>query len=241
MIFPAIDLKNGQSVRLYQGDFSKDTLIETTPEKQAQKINAAGISALHLVDLDGAKAGKPQNLEVVKKIRDSFSGIIEIGGGIRNIAALQQYLEMGINRVILGSVALKNPEFTKKALQEFGAEKIVIGVDGTDSKVAVSGWLEQSNVLMSELIEKMIISGAKHFIVTDVKRDGTLQGANVELLIKLQTLFPQANIIASGGIRDLRDITELRSKGIKDAIVGKSLFEGTLTLKEIAEVNTIVS
>lgn len=237
MILPAIDLQNGQSVRLYQGDFTKETIISPAPVKQAKEINAAGVYALHLVDLDGAKAGFPKNLAVIKKIRAEFTGLIEVGGGIRSLDTIETYLAMGIDRLILGSVALKDPAFTKQVLAKFGPERIVIGVDGTDGKVAVDGWLKQSEVMMATLINEMQQAGAKHFIVTDVAKDGTMTGVNMDLLTSLQKQFPQANIIASGGIRDLQDILALQAAGIADAVAGKALYEGSLTLEEIAGVN----
>ncbi|KRL02697.1 1-(5-phosphoribosyl)-5-[(5-phosphoribosylamino)methylideneamino]imidazole-4-carboxamide isomerase [Liquorilactobacillus capillatus] len=236
MIFPAIDLQGGKSVRLFQGDFTRKILINEDPVEQAQKINESGLSQLHLVDLDGAKAGKPQNLNVIKHIREKFEGLIELGGGIRNFEQLRSYLGLGLNRIIIGSAALKDPNFVKKALAQYGAEKIVIGVDGTNGKVAINGWLEQSETTMMDLIAAMRQVGARHFIVTDVARDGTMQGANVELLLGLKRSFQDCNIIASGGVRNLEDIKNLRKNGIDDIIVGKALYEGELTLKQIAEV-----
>ena len=237
MIFPAIDLQDGRSVRLYKGDFAKETIINQDPVDQASQYEAAGVGALHLVDLDGAKAGKPVNVDIVKNVRAAFTGILEIGGGIRDKAAVDLYLEMGVNRVILGSVALKNPELTKEVIAEYGAERIVIGVDGKDGKVAADGWLDQSDVPMTELIGAMVAAGAKYFIVTDVDRDGTMQGANEALLSSLQDQFPTARIVASGGVRNLEDIKNLEKCGVVDSIVGKALYEGTITLEEIAAFN----
>ena len=239
MIFPAIDLQNGRSVRLYKGDFAKETIINPNPVDQAEQYEAAGAQALHLVDLDGAKAGKPVNIDVMRNVRVAFSGVLEIGGGIRDEAAVKLYMDMNIDRIILGSVALKNPGFTKTMLKIYGGDRIVIGVDGFGGKVATEGWLDQSEVLMSDLIATMIEAGAKHFIVTDVDRDGTMTGANEDLLQELQLQFPKANIIASGGIRHKEDIMSLRKKGIKDSVLGKALYEGTITLDEIAELNRL--
>ena len=237
MIFPAIDLQDGRSVRLYKGDFAKETIINPNPVDQASQYESAGVGALHLVDLDGAKAGKPVNVDIVKNVRAAFTGILEIGGGIRDKAAVDLYLEMGVNRVILGSVALKNPELTKEVVAEYGAERIVIGVDGKDGKVAAEGWLDQSDVPMTDLIGAMVAAGAKYFIVTDVDRDGTMQGANEALLSSLQDQFPTARIVASGGVRNLEDIKNLEKCGVVDSIVGKALYEGTITLEEIAAFN----
>ena len=237
MIFPAIDLQDGRSVRLYKGDFAQETVINPDPVDQAKQYEDAKVGALHLVDLDGAKAGKPVNVDIVKAVRQAFTGILEIGGGIRDKAAVDLYLGLGVDRVILGSVALKNPELTKQVIAEYGAERIVIGVDGKNGKVAAEGWLDQSDVPMTDLIGAMIEGGAKHFIVTDVDRDGTMQGANEDLLGDLQKIFPTARIVASGGVRNLEDIKSLEAKGVMDSIVGKALYEGTITLEEIAEYN----
>ena len=228
MIFPAIDLQDGRSVRLYKGDFAKETIINPDPVDQASQYEAAGVGALHLVDLDGAKAGKPVNVDIVKRVRAAFTGVLEIGGGIRDKAAVDLYLEMGVNRVILGSVALKNPELTKQ---------VIAGVDGKNGKVAAEGWLDQSDVPMTDLIGAMVAAGAKYFIVTDVDRDGTMQGANEDLLGSLQDQFPTARIVASGGVRNLEDIKNLEQRGVVDSIVGKALYEGTITLEEIAAFN----
>lgn len=237
MIFPAIDLQDGRSVRLYKGDFAKETIINPNPVDQASQYETAGVGALHLVDLDGAKAGKPVNVDIVKRVRAAFTGVLEIGGGIRDKAAVDLYLEMGVNRVILGSVALKNPELTKQVIAEYGPERIVIGVDGKNGKVAAEGWLDQSDVPMTDLIGAMVAAGAKYFIVTDVDRDGTMQGANEDLLGSLQDQFPTACIVASGGVRNLEDIKNLEQRGVVDSIVGKALYEGTITLEEIAAFN----
>ena len=233
MIFPAIDLQDGRSVRLYKGDFAQETVINPNPVDQAKQYEEAKVGALHLVDLDGAKAGKPVNVDIVKAVREAFTGILEIGGGIRNKEAVDLYLGLGVDRVILGSVALKNPELTKQVI----AERIVIGVDGKNGKVAAEGWLDQSDVPMTDLIGAMVEGGAKYFIVTDVDRDGTMQGANEDLLGNLQKEFPTARIVASGGVRNLEDIKSLEAKGVMDSIVGKALYEGTITLEEIAAYN----
>ncbi|MDU7795656.1 MAG: 1-(5-phosphoribosyl)-5-[(5-phosphoribosylamino)methylideneamino] imidazole-4-carboxamide isomerase [Veillonella parvula] len=229
MIFPAIDLQDGRSVRLYKGDFAQETVINPDPVAQAKQYEAAKVGALHLVDF--------VNVDIVKAVRAAFTGILEIGGGIRDKEAVDLYLSLGVDRVILGSVALKNPELTKQVIAEYGAERIVIGVDGKNGKVAAEGWLDQSDVPMPDLIGAMVEGGAKYFIVTDVDRDGTMQGANEELLGNLQKEFPIARIVASGGVRNLGDIKSLEQKGVMDSIVGKALYEGTITLEEIAEYN----
>lgn len=236
MIFPAIDLHNGQSVRLYQGDYDKVTLINKNPVAQAKDIINTGVNQLHLVDLDGAKTGRPENYTVISDIRKNFDGFLELGGGIRDEKIASMYLDLGIDRIIIGSAAIENPQFVKKLLKRYGGDRIVIGVDGANGKVAVNGWLEQSDVKMSDLIKTMMDDGAKSFIVTDVARDGTMQGPNLDLLMKLYQELPTANLVASGGIRDLKDLHNLKALGITDVIIGKALYEKTITLKDIAEV-----
>lgn len=189
MIIPAIDLKDGHSVRLYQGDYAKQMLVAQVPEEQAKAIDEAGLNALHLVDLDGAKAKHPVNTETVRKIRRNFEGYIELGGGIRTLEDISACLEIGIDRVILGSVAVTDPELVKNALQKFGEEKIAIGIDGTNDKVAVNGWLEKTEVTLEELMKEMEAIGAKYFIVTDTSKDGTLAGPNIDLYRNLKKNF----------------------------------------------------
>lgn len=237
MWIPAIDLSNGQSVRLYQGDFDQKTLINADPLTQAQAIEQAGLTALHLVDLDGAKAGNPQNLAVIKQLVAQTNLAIELGGGIRSLEQIRQFLELGISRVIIGSTAIKQPEMVQQAVAEFGAAKVVVGVDGRREMVATHGWLDTAIVSMAELIDQMVGYGVRHFIVTDIDRDGTMQGPNVALLVKLQQQFSDAEIIASGGIRSIADLQDLRTHGIQSAVIGKALAAGGMTLAELKAVN----
>ncbi|MQS76061.1 1-(5-phosphoribosyl)-5-[(5-phosphoribosylamino)methylideneamino]imidazole-4-carboxamide isomerase [Companilactobacillus halodurans] len=241
MIFPAIDLHNSQSVRLYQGDYQKVTLINKDPVTQAQEIAKQGVNQIHLVDLDGAKSGHLENYEMIENIRRHFAGFLEFGGGIRDEKTARMYLDMGIDRIIIGSAAIENPDFVKRLLKEYGGKRIVIGVDGKDGKVAVNGWIEQSNILMEDLIKEMMNQGAQSFIVTDVARDGTMTGPNLNLLMLLSQKIPQANLVASGGVRNKKDLHNLRALGIQDVIIGKALYEKTITLKQIVEVENGVS
>ncbi|AZZ59963.1 1-(5-phosphoribosyl)-5-[(5-phosphoribosylamino)methylideneamino]imidazole-4-carboxamide isomerase [Oenococcus sp. UCMA 16435] len=236
MIFPAIDLHVGQSVRLYQGDFNQATLINPDPVVQAQQINSAGLQQLHLVDLDGAKNGQPKNYPTIAAIRNAFNGMLELGGGIRNYNLATRYLKLGIDRLILGSIALTNPALVKRLLAEFGGDRIVIGIDGQNGYVAINGWLDQSQTRMITLMKTMLASGAKNFIVTDVARDGTMQGPNLDLYKALHNELPIANLIASGGVRNMTDIQTLQALGLPDIIIGKALAVGTVTLTDLAEV-----
>ncbi|WP_125760509.1 1-(5-phosphoribosyl)-5-[(5-phosphoribosylamino)methylideneamino]imidazole-4-carboxamide isomerase [Companilactobacillus hulinensis] len=236
MIFPAIDIHNGKSVRLFKGDYRKITLINENPVEQAQEILNSGVNQLHIVDLDGAKSGKPENYEIIKQIRQSFNGFIELGGGIRDYVIAHEYLELGIDRIIVGSAAVEEPGFVKDLLQEYGCERIVIGVDGVDGKVSINGWVDQSNIDMEDLIKVMVGNGAKHFIVTDVSRDGTMTGPNLDLLWKLKQDMPQVNLVANGGIRDERDLHRMKAFGIIDVIIRRALYEGTITLEQISDL-----
>lgn len=236
MIFPAIDLRNGQSVRLYQGDYNQETVINSDPITQAQQIQATGLTHLHLVDLDGAKSGRPINLDIITALRQNTTLFIEVGGGIRSLAQIQQYLSLGINRVIIGSAALTHPELVTEAVARFGAESIAVGVDGRQEQVATDGWLTASSTTFSEIIQAMQAVGVMNFIVTDIERDGTLGGPNIALLSRLQQKFPETNIIASGGISTIKDIEDLQTAGIKDIIVGRALYDGNVTLPALKEV-----
>ncbi|MFD1672057.1 1-(5-phosphoribosyl)-5-[(5-phosphoribosylamino)methylideneamino]imidazole-4-carboxamide isomerase [Agrilactobacillus yilanensis] len=234
-VFPAIDLLNGQSVRLYQGDYQKVTPINADPVAQAKSFEAAGLKRIHIVDLDGAKAGRPQNQAVIQAIRTNTNLFIEVGGGIRNLTAINTYLDLGVNRIILGSSALKNPELVKTAIQKFGPEKIVIGIDGQNGHVATEGWLDQSTIPMTQLLDAMMQVGVTQFIVTDISRDGTLTGPNLELLASLKATHPTATIVASGGVANYQNLIDLKQHGLENVIVGKALFNGSLNLAQLAE------
>ncbi|ANY11974.1 1-(5-phosphoribosyl)-5-[(5-phosphoribosylamino)methylideneamino]imidazole-4-carboxamide isomerase [Leuconostoc lactis] len=233
MILPAIDLLNGQSVRLRQGDYQQVTPIHADPVRQAQAVNTAGIHALHVVDLEGARTGRVVNLAVIQKIRTVFEGFMAVGGGIRTLAQITQYAEMGVNRIILGSIALKSPELVKAAVGRFG-DVIAVSIDGKNNVVATEGWLEDTNVSFDALMAEMLAIGVKQFIVTDVARDGMLTGPNIPLLMRLQQQFPEATIIASGGIAELSDVLALQQAGITDVIIGKALAVGQITLAQLA-------
>lgn len=239
-IIPAIDLKNQQSVRLYQGDFKQTTVINDSPLEQALAIEKAGLKNLHLVDLDGAKSGRPVNRATIEAICSETGLQVEVGGGIRSLSQINTYLTSGVNRVILGSAALNDPTLVQQAIEQFGADQIVVGIDGKNGQVAVSGWLEQSSVGMSELMASMVAFGVKTFVVTDISRDGTMTGPNTNQLKGLQIKFPEATVVASGGIRNVADLKQLETAGIKAAIIGKAMATGDLPLQVLAEVNANV-
>lgn len=240
-IIPAIDLRNQQSVRLYQGDFDQTTVISQDPLAQAKQIEAAGLKRLHLVDLDGAKSGRPVNRDLIKQICAETGLKVEVGGGIRTLAQINGYLTSGVSRVILGSAAITDPKLVQEAVKQFGNDQIVVGIDGKDGKVAISGWLEESDVAMSTLMTSMIAVGVVNFVVTDITKDGTLSGPNVKLLGELQRAFPTTQVIASGGVTTVADLKHLADNGIQSAIVGRAMATGDLPLKTLAEVSADAS
>jgi phosphoribosylformimino-5-aminoimidazole carboxamide ribotide isomerase len=236
IIFPAIDIIDGQCVRLVKGDYATASKVAEDPLETARKFESAGAEWIHMVDLDGAKAGYPVNTEIYKNIAQNTHLKVEVGGGIRTLETIQAYLDLGIKRVILGSVALKDPQLVADAVAKFGAEKIVVGIDAKHEKVATEGWLETSEVNYIDLALEMIKAGVKTFIFTDISKDGTLSGVNVEQLRKLaEATKGKCNIVASGGVHTIDDIIACRDLGLYGTIAGKSLYQGTLDLREAIE------
>lgn len=230
-IYPAIDIRGGKCVRLLKGDFEKETTFSDAPEEMAKKWEAMGAEYLHLVDLDGALAGMSKNLDTVKKILTAVDIPCELGGGIRSMENIKEVLDTGVERVILGSVAVKNPALVKEACAKYG-ERIVVGIDAKDGMVAVDGWGVSSDVKVTELAKKMKAVGVKTIIYTDISRDGTLEGVNVEATARLAK-ESGVKIVASGGVRSETDIRALlphEREGIEGVIVGKSIYMGTLDL-----------
>ena len=237
VIFPAIDIRDGKCVRLFKGDFAQETVYGDKPEEMALKWQSLGGEFLHLVDLDGARAKKPINLEVIKKIVAAVKIPVELGGGIRTMENIDEVLALGVRRVILGSVAVQNPALVKEACAKYG-DRIVVGIDAKDGIVAVDGWGVSGNVEASVLAKKMAEAGVKTIIYTDISRDGTLSGCNVEATAKLAEVSG-INVVASGGVSNIEDIKALlpyADKGIEGVIVGKSIYTGSLDLQEAIRV-----
>lgn len=237
IIFPAIDIRDGKCVRLFKGDFNQETVFSDKPEEMAEKWQAEGAEFLHLVDLDGALAGKSQNLATVKKIIAAVNIPVELGGGIRTMENIDEVLALGVKRVILGSVAVKNPDLVKEACAKYG-ERIVVGIDAKDGIVAVDGWGVSGNVDVIKLAKEMAKAGVKTIIYTDISRDGTLAGVNVAATAKLAR-ESGINIVASGGVKSTADIKALlpyEKDGIEGVIVGKSIYMKTLDLAEAIEI-----
>lgn len=237
IIFPAIDIRGGKCVRLLKGDFAKETVFSDKPEEMAKKWQAQGAEFLHLVDLDGALAGKSQNLATVEKILAAVDIPVELGGGIRTMENIDDVLALGVRRVILGSVAVRDPELVREACAKYG-DRIVVGIDAKDGIVAVDGWGVSGNVEATALAKEMKKAGVKTIIYTDISRDGTLSGVNVEATAKLARESGVA-IVASGGVKSIADIEALKpyeKDGIEGVIVGKSIYMGTLDLAKAIEI-----
>jgi len=230
IIFPAIDLKNGKCVRLYQGEFSSSEVVGEEPLETALSFVAQGAEYLHMVDLDGALSGTIGNSNSINKVIKDIKIPIQLGGGIRNLDTIERLLKKGLNRVILGTAALNNPSLVKEAVKKFG-EKIAIGIDARDGYVAVEGWQTSSKIEYIDFAKQMESIGVKTIIFTDISRDGTLSGPNFEATGEINNKVT-CNIIASGGMSDIEDIKELRKMNLYGAIIGKALYSGNISLKE---------
>ena len=230
-LYPAIDMKNGQCVRLRQGAFKDITIYSDAPEKVAAHWQEKGASFLHLVDLDGALAGYSVNEEAIRRIAETISIPIELGGGIRSKEAVERMLDLGVRRVIIGTKAAEHPEFLRDMVRTFGEEAIVAGVDAKDGMVAVEGWEKVSSLTASDLCLTMKEYGVRHIVYTDISRDGMLSGPNVEATRKL-TEETGLDIIASGGVSCMQDLKCLHEAGIRGAIIGKALYENRIDLAE---------
>jgi phosphoribosylformimino-5-aminoimidazole carboxamide ribotide isomerase len=232
-IFPAIDLYDGKVVRLLKGDYDKMTVYSDNPIEIARDFESKGAGFIHMVDLEGAKDGTTPNLETVKKIANETGLFTEIGGGIRSMETIEKYLENGVDRVILGTAAVENPEFLKLAIAKYG-ERIAVGVDIKDGFVAIKGWLEKSQYSGIEFCEMMQNIGVKTLICTDISKDGAMQGTNRELYKELSERF-DIDIVASGGVSSIDDIKALRKLDLYGAIIGKAYYIGAIKLEEALE------
>lgn len=230
-LYPAIDMKNGRCVRLSQGEFKNITVYSENPEEIAALWQEKKATFLHLVDLDGALAGRSVNEETIKKIVSSVNIPVEIGGGIRSEEAVKNMLSLGVKRVIIGTKAVEEPEFLKDMVEKFGADAIAAGIDAKAGMVAIQGWEQVSTVTATELCLKMKEYGVKHIIYTDISRDGMLSGPNIPATKKL-TLETGLDIIASGGVSCMEDLQSLYDAGISGAIIGKALYENRVDLEE---------
>ncbi|EST13566.1 1-(5-phosphoribosyl)-5-[(5-phosphoribosylamino)methylideneamino]imidazole-4-carboxamide isomerase [Sporolactobacillus laevolacticus] len=231
-VYPAIDLIDGKCVRLFQGDYDQSTVYGDAPVDIARSFYEQGAEWIHVVDLDGAKAGHPVNQELIARIAAEVPINIEVGGGIRTIEIVESYLNQGIKRVILGSSAISDPEFCRLALQRY-PDSIAIGLDVKDGKVAVRGWLEVSDMSAAELAKQLIIEGAEHFIYTDISRDGALKGANVSGAEQLADEIGKP-VVVSGGVTTFDEVQKLvNNKRVSGAIIGKALYTKQISLGDV--------
>ena len=233
-IFPAIDLFEKKAVRLYKGDYAQMTVYSENPIEVAREFEKAGAEYIHMVDLEGAKNGTTPNLDIVKDIAENTSLFVEIGGGIRSMEVVKKYLDNGVGRVILGTSAVTDEAFLTKAVETYG-EKIAVGADVKDGYIAIKGWVEKSQYSLEEFLSKMEKIGVKTIICTDISKDGAMKGTNLELYKDLNEKY-SLDIIASGGVSSINDITALREMNMYGAIIGKAYYTGAINLKEAIEV-----
>ena len=233
-IFPAIDLYGGKAVRLYKGDYAQMTVYNKDPVAVARDFERLGAQYVHVVDLEGAKIGVPAHLEVVKRIAQETKLFIEVGGGIRNMDTVDKYLSAGAGRVILGTSAVTDEAFLRDALAKYG-EKIAVGADIADGKIAIRGWVEKSEYTVDAFFEKMQGLGVKTVICTDISKDGAMKGTNVALYKEIGEKY-SIDLIASGGVSSIRDVEALAKNGTYGAIIGKAYYIGAIDLREAIEV-----
>ncbi len=230
IIFPAIDIKDKECVRLYKGDFATAGKVADSYMQTANDFKAAGAKWIHMVDLNGALDGVRINSDIFVDVAKNSGLLVEVGGGIRTMQDIDFYIQKGIERVIIGSAALKNPDLVKEACREFG-DRIAVGIDAKNEMVATEGWTEKSNTHYLDLAKRMEDFGVKYIIFTDIDTDGMLSGPNLEQLVKLKNAV-SCNITASGGIKDLSNIKALKDISMYGAICGRSIYSGTLKLSE---------
>ena len=233
-IFPAIDIIDSKAVRLLKGDYNKKTVYNDSPLSVAKGFKESGAEYLHLVDLDGAKSGDTPNADLIAEITRTTGLRVEIGGGIRSEEVIKRYIDAGVMRVILGTVAIENPDFTEEMVKKYG-EAIAVGIDISEGFVATKGWTEISKVSCDEMFARMEKIGVKTVICTDISKDGAMSGTNLELYRDLKSKY-NIDIVASGGVSSIEDIRALKGMDMYGAILGKALYEGAVNLKEAIEV-----
>jgi len=232
-IIPAIDLIDGKCVRLTKGDYDQKKIYNENPLEVAKEFEAAGIKYLHLVDLDGSKAREIKNAAVLESIASNTNLIVDFGGGIRSDKDINIAFDAGANQVNLGSVALENKELYGEWLQKFGSEKIILSADSTNRKIAINGWQEESQVDLFDLIKEYEAMGNQYMVCTDISKDGMLQGIAVDLYTDLMKEFPNQKIVASGGVKDIKDVEAAAALKMNGIIIGKAIYENKISLKQL--------
>lgn len=234
-IIPAIDLIDGKCVRLTQGDYSQKKIYNENPLEVAKSFEDAGIKRLHLVDLDGAKAKKVINWQVLESIASKTDLVIDFGGGIRTNENIQKAFSCGASQVTGGSIAVNNPELMNEWIQRYEADKIILGADAKNGKIAINGWEESTEVKVIDFIQNYVDKGIEYAICTDIEKDGMESGPSFQLYEKILKRVPDLKLIASGGVSSLADLERLKEQGLYGAIVGKAIYEGTISLKDLAK------
>ena len=238
-LIPAIDLIDGKCVRLYQGDYSKETVYADDPVEVALRWERLGASRIHIVDLDGARSGNPDNLAVVERIVKAVGVPVQMGGGVRSLDSARRILGAGVGRVMIGTAAVRDPDMARAAVAEFGSDAVVVAVDSRDGFVAVSGWTADSDVRATELLERMMEAGVGTFLCTDISKDGTLEGPDYGLMGELVEVAGE-RVIAAGGIAAVEHLRRLADVGVGGAVIGKALYTGDVDLGEaLGEIEKI--
>jgi phosphoribosylformimino-5-aminoimidazole carboxamide ribotide isomerase len=232
-IIPAIDVIDGKCVRLSQGDYDTKKIYNESPVDVAKTFEDAGIQRLHMVDLDGAKAGKIMNLKTLEAVASQTQLKIDFGGGIKTTADVESVLNAGAGFFNIGSIAVKQPEMVEGWIEQFGADKILLGADVKDENIMIHGWQQSANINIINYISTYIIKGIKNIFCTDISKDGLLQGTSTELYKKILEAFPQLHLIASGGVSVIDDVEELNEIGCSGVIIGKALYEGRIQLSQL--------
>ena len=234
-VIPAIDLIDGKCVRLTKGDYNQKKQYDASPLDMARRYQDIGIRRLHVVDLDGAKSSSPKNLHVLEQIAIGTSLEIEWGGGIKSDQALYDAYNAGADYLIIGSVAVSKPDLFARWLEEYGGNRLILGADVNDGRVAINGWLKKSDQTIDALIDRFVPNGLREVICTDIAKDGMLQGPTFDLYARLQEKYPEQDIIVSGGISKMDDIRRLNEMNLRHVIVGKAIYEGRITLEELKQ------
>ncbi len=236
-IIPALDLIDGKCVRLTMGDYSLQKVYNDNPLEVAKMFEDAGLKRLHLVDLDGAKAGKLVNLHVLEELASHTDLVIDFGGGVKNITDVGRVFNAGAAMVTIGSLAARNPEVLEEWLMEFGAEQFLIGADVLNEKIKIHGWQEDAGINIFDFIPNMMALGVRNIFCTDISKDGVMQGPSIQLYQEIMEAHPELNLIASGGVSNLKDVLELKSIGCDAVIIGKAIYEGLVSLEDLSKIN----
>lgn len=238
LIIPAIDIIEGKCVRLSQGDYNQKTVYNASPLEVAKSYEDHGVQHLHLVDLDGAKSAHVVNWKVLEQIATHTRLKIDFGGGVKSDEDIKTVFECGANQVTAGSIAVKSPETVYNWISQYGADKLILGADAKDKKIAINGWKEETSVALDTFLADYLDKGLSHVICTDIAKDGMMGGAAIELYQELIALFPTIKLIASGGVHDMNEVYRLEESGLYGVIIGKAIYEGAISLKEIEQFIT---